>query len=275
MHGDRSGWRRISTTFWHAPDNPQIFGDLDVDARPVERFLTKVNRRRGARVTPTAIAVRMVAHVLSEVPELNCVLRRGTFVARDSIDVFVIVSSGEGTDLSGVRVRAADTLGVTEIARIIERGARRVRSGDDPLMGATKRLLGFVPVWALRPAVGVVDRIVNELGLDIPGLGLPREPFGSAMVSSVGMFGLTHGYGPLSGIYRVPIFLLVGTIEDRPVVDEGAVVARSTLPLTATIDHRFVDGAQLGRAGRAAREYLANPAAFEPPPRPRPRQEQP
>jgi pyruvate dehydrogenase E2 component (dihydrolipoamide acetyltransferase) len=265
MQVTRSGWRRISTTFWRAPDNPQIFGSLDVDARPVERFLAKLNRgRKGVRVTPTAVAVRMVAHVLGEVPELNCVLRRGSFTERDSIDVFVIVSSGAGTDLSGVRVESAETLGVVEIAEVIARGATQVRGGHDPLMGATKRLLGLVPAWALRPAVGTVDRIVNELGVDIPGLGLPREPFGSAMVSSLGMFGLTNGFGPLSGIYRVPIFLIVGAIEERPVAEGGVVLARSTLPFTATIDHRFVDGAQLGHAAAAARAYLANPGAFEP-----------
>jgi pyruvate dehydrogenase E2 component (dihydrolipoamide acetyltransferase) len=264
-----TGWRRISPSFWRAPDNPQIFGDLEADARPVLDLLAARNRTAGPRVTATAVSVQLAAYVLRRVPELNCVLRRGAFHERDSIDIAVIVSLGGGTDLSMIRVERADELTLEQIAERIARRAGGVRRGNDPLLGATKRLIGQAPTWAVRPAVRTVDLLVNDLGIDVPLLGIPREPFGSAIVSSVATFGLSHGYGPLSPVYRVPMFLLVGAVEDRPVVDDGAVVARPTLPLCATFDHRYVDGAQLGRAADAARTYLADPGAFDPVVRPR------
>jgi chloramphenicol O-acetyltransferase len=36
------------------------------------------------------------------------------------------------------------------------------------------------------------------------------------------------------------------------------------IPLTATIDHRYVDGFHISRAMSALRSYLEDPAAFEP-----------
>jgi pyruvate/2-oxoglutarate dehydrogenase complex dihydrolipoamide acyltransferase (E2) component len=83
-------------------------------------------------------------------------------------------------------------------------------------------------------------------------------------VSSVGMLGLPHGFAPLAWMYDVPILLLVGEIADQPVAVEGRVEVRPMLPITATIDHRYVDGWHIATAMRAFREYLADPARFEP-----------
>jgi pyruvate dehydrogenase E2 component (dihydrolipoamide acetyltransferase) len=66
-------------------------------------------------------------------------------------------------------------------------------------------------------------------------------------------------------LYRVPILILAGEISEQPVVVDGRVEAQPALPITATVDHRYVDGADLGQALAAFRAYLEAPAAFEPP----------
>ncbi len=104
-----------------------------------------------------------------------------------------------------------------------------------------------------------------DLGLDLPRLGLRRHTFGSAMVSSVGMFGINRAYAPLSPYYRVPLLVLVGEVQSRPVAVEGEVVVRPMLTLSATLDHRYLDGFHAARLARAIEAYCADPAAFEPP----------
>jgi pyruvate/2-oxoglutarate dehydrogenase complex dihydrolipoamide acyltransferase (E2) component len=42
------------------------------------------------------------------------------------------------------------------------------------------------------------------------------------------------------------------------------VEARPVIPITATIDHRYVDGFHISRAMTALRTYLEDPAAYEP-----------
>ena len=115
-----------------------------------------------------------------------------------------------------------------------------------------------------RPALRTTAFVTQDLGLDLPMLALRRAPFGSAMISSVGMFGLPQGFAPLAWMYDVPLLLLVGEIGARAVVDHGSVVPREILPISATIDHRYVDGWHVSRAMAAFRDYLAAPEKHEP-----------
>jgi hypothetical protein len=56
---------------------------------------------------------------------------------------------------------------------------------------------------------------------------------------------------------------LTGLLDDHAVVLDGEIVARPILTVTATMDHRYLDGAHAARLGRSVREYLENPAVFE------------
>ena len=92
------------------------------------------------------------------------------------------------------------------------------------------------------------------------------------MVSSVAMFGVQNAYGPLSPLYRIPMLALVSEVSRQAVVVDGEVVARPMLTVTATLDHRYLDGSHAARLGQRVRAYLEDPGAFEPcsetPPRP-------
>jgi pyruvate dehydrogenase E2 component (dihydrolipoamide acetyltransferase) len=54
--------------------------------------------------------------------------------------------------------------------------------------------------------------------------------------------------------------LALGRIERRPRVVDGEVVARHTLPLSLSVDHRVVDGAVAARFTNRVMELLARPA---------------
>jgi len=256
-----TGWRRVAAAMWHDADDPQIFGRLELDARPVLELVEHA-RRDGVHMTPTHVVGRAVAHALQAVPELNVHLRRGRAYPRKTIDVFFIASVANG-DLSGVKVSDAGGKSLLELAAEVNGRAQAVKQGRDSTLGRTKRLMDAIPAPLLRPALQAGAYVTQRLGLDLPKLGLQREPFGSAMVSSIGMFGLPEGFAPLAWMYDVPLLVLVGEIAPRPVVDHGNVIARETLPITATIDHRYVDGWHLARAFTAFREYLAAPSSFE------------
>ena len=50
---------------------------------------------------------------------------------------------------------------------------------------------------------------------------MPRQAFGGAMVTSVGMFGVTRAYSPLAAYYKIPALVLVGAVTPRPVPSPG------------------------------------------------------
>lgn len=80
-----------------------------------------------------------------------------------------------------------------------------------------------------------------------------------------GTFTITN-FGAIGGDFATPIInhpetaiLGLGTIKQRPVVEDGEVVARHTLPLSLSIDHRVIDGADGARFCNRVIEYLENP----------------
>jgi hypothetical protein len=260
-----SGWRRMALAAWQRPSDPQIYGDFELDARRLLSFIETVRATTGVHVTVTHLVGRAVAVALAEHPDLNARLDHGRFVPRDSVDVFFVVAVEGGRDLSGVKVTHADRKSVVEIAEELSRRAARIRSGSDGEFGKGKQLLDSTPVPLLRVALGLAAWLTGDKNIDLRRVGLPRQVFGSAMVSSVSMFGVRHAYGPLSPFYRVPLLALVSEVETKPVVAEGGeIVARPLLTVTATIDHRYYDGSHAARLARSVRAYLGDPEAFEP-----------
>jgi len=248
---------------WHAPDDPQIFGALEVDARPVLAYIAR-ERAAGHHVTATHVVGRAVAHLLQEVPDLNVRIRGGRAYPRPSVDVFFITAVGNGRDLSGVKVVDVPHKTAAEVAVELTERATAMKAGKDRDFSKTKRMTDALPPGLLRVALRATAFLTEQLQLDIPMLALRRSPFGSAMITSVGMFGLPQGFAPLAWMYDVPLLVLVGEITAKAVVENGVVVAREMLPLTATIDHRYADGWHVSQALAAARAYLSDPGAFEP-----------
>ncbi|UWG48946.1 Pyruvate/2-oxoglutarate dehydrogenase complex, dihydrolipoamide acyltransferase (E2) component or related enzyme [Halanaeroarchaeum sp. HSR-CO] len=79
-------------------------------------------------------------------------------------------------------------------------------------------------------------------------------------------FSITN-FGAIGGEYATPIInypevgiLGLGAIEERPVAEDGDVVARQTLPLSLSIDHRIVDGADAAAFTNDVMGYLETPS---------------
>ncbi len=258
-----TGWRRIADAMWPSPSDPQIFGALDVEAGPCRAFVEHA-RSCGYRVTPTHLVGRAVAHALAAVPEMNVQIRRGRIYPRDAIEVFFITAVAGGRDLSGVKVTEIDRKSVVEVAAELAERSARLKAGRDREFAQTKRLLDHLPPALLRLALRLGAVITQDLRREVPALGLHRTPFGSAMVSSVGMLGLPRGFAPLAWMYDVPLLVLVGELTATPIAVGKKVEVREVLPLTATIDHRYADGWHISKLLAAFREYLAAPERFEP-----------
>jgi pyruvate dehydrogenase E2 component (dihydrolipoamide acetyltransferase) len=263
-HGRRlHGWRKLAGSFWGAPTDPQFYGDLEIDAGSLLEHLQQLRDHTGSHVTVTHAVGRAVAHGLETVPDLRVRLGRGREYPRETTDVFFIIAA-EGGELTGCKVERADEKSLAEIADELEASQRAVADGTDETFGKAKRMLALLPPRVLRTAMDVTAWLTSDLNLDLPALGVRRQAFGSAMITSIGMWGITRAYSPLAAYYRVPVLVLVGAVTQRPVAIAGQVVIRPILTLTATFDHRYADGVQAATFAHAVQEYLAHPARFEP-----------
>ncbi|WP_435119530.1 2-oxo acid dehydrogenase subunit E2 [Halolamina sp. C58] len=117
------------------------------------------------------------------------------------------------------------------------------------------------------PVVENVDeKGLLELAEEVQELATKaRERSISPQEMQGGTFTITN-FGAFGGEYATPIInypetaiLGLGAIEQRPVVEEGEVVAAHTLPLSLAIDHRVIDGAEAAQFTNTVKEYLAEP----------------
>ncbi|WP_277554712.1 dihydrolipoamide acetyltransferase family protein [Halobaculum limi] len=81
-----------------------------------------------------------------------------------------------------------------------------------------------------------------------------------------GTFTITN-FGAIGGEYATPIInypetaiMGLGAIDERPVAEDGEVRAAKTLPLSLSIDHRVIDGAEAGQFTNFVMERLENPS---------------
>jgi len=260
-----AGWRKIASAMWGPPDDPQIYGAMEFDATPMLALIER-GRAAGHRVTVTHLVGRSIALALQAVPDFNMRIHGSRMIPRSSVDIFYIAAVEGGRSLSGVKVEHADAKSVFEIASELSARAGRMKQGDDPEFAKTKNTMDALPRRLLKTSMRFAAWVAGDHDRDIKALGVKASPFGSAMVTSVGMFGLPQGFAPLARFYRMPLLVLVGEIADKPVAIDGKVKIRPMLPLTATIDHRYADGWHISQLLKPFKAYLADPAQFEPDP---------
>jgi len=64
---------------------------------------------------------------------------------------------------------------------------------------------------------------------------------------------------------RVPLYLAIGRVHDATAVVDGAIVVHQQIVITATADHRIIDGAHAGRIATMLTDLLSEPANLDEP----------
>jgi pyruvate dehydrogenase E2 component (dihydrolipoamide acetyltransferase) len=100
---------------------------------------------------------------------------------------------------------------------------------------------------------------VYELNIQLKGVGLSTDMFGSVLVSNIGSLGLDYGIPALLPASNLAFVQAIGKIKEVAVVQDGEIVARTVLPISASFDHRVVDGAHISRYIQGINYYFANP----------------
>lgn len=255
--------QKLAIASWNAPKEGNIYGKVVVDATAALAYLEHVRQTTGAKATLTHLVGKAAGMVLREAPSLNGTIVLGGYRAFPTVDVAFLVNLEGGNDLAKAKVTNIDAKSVEAIARELGEAADKLRKGKDESFKKAQGPLKLLPTWLIRPLVHFSGFLASGLGVNLPMFGLEANPFGSCIVTNVGMFGIDEAYAPPTPWARVPVYLLVNAVKDRPTVVDGQVVVRPNLTVTATIDHRYIDGAQLGVLAKILREVLENPWSLE------------
>lgn len=264
-----SSFRRIAIGTWRDAYDPSVYGTMTLRVDRALDYLDAFRARTGRRLTLTHLLVKAMATVLAENPDANAVLRFNRIWLRKDIGVFFQVAmedqeSGE-IDLSGVTIHGAEKKSVLDILDETEARVAEVRAHKDKALEQTRSTFKKIPFLLLNRALDLISFLSYGLNLDLRALGIPKDPFGSVMITNIGSLGLQEAYVPLVPYSRVPLLLAVGAVERQPVVVGDRIEIARTMGLHATFDHRILDGSHAAKMARVLRRCFEDPeAAFGP-----------
>jgi pyruvate dehydrogenase E2 component (dihydrolipoamide acetyltransferase) len=254
-------WRRLALSSWRASDDPTIYGWIDVDVSRLQAYLSELRETAGARVTLTHAVGKAAAIALAQNPECNGVVSWGRLRRRRTVDVFFSVAIGDGKNLAGAKLERVDELGVVEIAERLNENVERIRKRGDSRLQESQRMLARLPALALGPVMRASAALTFDLDLNLEEWGVPHDPFGSVIVTNVGVLGIEQGFAPLIPAGRTAALLTLGQVRDKVIAKGGRPEVRPVLTVCGTFDHRVVDGAHLGKISSTLKSVLEDPEA--------------
>lgn len=263
--------QKLMIASWSPPSEGNILGALTVDCTTALQYISEKRKASGVKVTITHVAIKAVAEALARCPTINGHLVLGEFIPADTVDMGCLVAmerdekavGGKANDLANVTIRDVHTKSIVDIAEELAAGASRLRAGKDGDFEKSKPLMRLVPTWALALLVRLTGFLGGELGVPIKALGIPRRQFGTCLLTAFGSLGLDQAWAPHVPMSRVPLTVGVGAMTDKVVVIDGKPAVRPMLSLFATIDHRYMDGADGAKLAAVVRAVLTDPYCLE------------
>jgi pyruvate dehydrogenase E2 component (dihydrolipoamide acetyltransferase) len=260
---DVSSFRKIAIGTWKTAYDPSVYGTMVVRMDQAMKYLAAFREKTGKKLTVSHLMAKATAEVLKQTPDANSILRWNRVYLRRNIGVFfqvVMTDEGPGkVDLSGATLYDVEQKSLVQIYDEFNAKVEAVRARKDPALEKTRGTFLKIPYLLLNLVLRMISFFSYTLNLDLRRFGIPRDPFGSVMITNVGTLGLDVAYVPLVPYSRVPILLAVGAVRDEPVVDDGKLGVGKVMRVNATFDHRFIDGFHAASMSKILREWLENP----------------
>lgn len=245
---------------WRTAYDPSIYTWAEYDIAPAQAYMDRLAQETGLKITFTDFVSKAVAEMLRRHPGLNVVRRGGRIYPRATIDLsYTVASDTTGEDLGAAIVYDAGSKSMVEIARELQPVVRDVRKYTDPKHKTYKRILSWLPHWVRIVALDLTTWILHDLNLWSPLFGLPRDPFGCALITNIGSLGLEHGFAALVPAMRMPIVIAIGAVHEKALVRNGKLEAGKVIGLYFTVDHRVVDAVPAGHMSRTLKKIFADP----------------
>lgn len=261
---DMSSFRMIALGTWKTAKDPSIYGSLELPMDEALAYLAAYREQHGRRLTVTHLICKAIGAVLHEMPDANAILRFNRIYLRDTVKVFfqVVMEDPETgqIDLSGLTIEAPQDKELVAIIDEFEKVAAKIRAGKDKEKEQTRQTFKKMPGWLVGWVLDLIAFLTYTLNLNLSSVGIPKDVFGSVMVTNIGSLGLKTAYVPLVPYSRVPLLVAMGEIEKRPVVnDDGEIEVAQVMGLHATIDHRILDGAHAAHMAKTLKKWFGDP----------------
>lgn len=212
-----------------------IYGLVEADVTRARELVRVISDRDKSKISFTAFLVASLARAIDANPSVQAIKDwRGRLVVFREVDVVAMIEPEQGKVAIPHILRNANRRTVREISDEIRTIQASVKSSqqENALVAIAPRLPRFVRLfffWAVKKNPRWFKRLE-----------------GTTVVTSVGMFGKSGGWG-IAFLPTHTLGLTVGGISQKPGVHDGQIEIREYLNLTLAFDHDIVDGAPAAR----------------------------
>jgi len=221
-----------------------IHGLVEFDVTRARAAIRRYESRTGETLSFTAFFLACLGTAVDRNPQLHAYRDwRGHLVVFDELDVntlFEVEVDGQKTIRPHI-LRGVNKKSLHELHHEIRSFQNDHESGQE----AT-----FINWFVRLP--GFVRRLLLRILLRNPQLR--KEYYGTALVTSIGMFGQGGGWG--IPVTNHTLQLTLGGIGQKPGVIEDRIEPREYLSITISLDHDVVDGAPAARFAQQLRELV-------------------
>lgn len=267
----KSLFRKIAIGSWWTAGDPSVYGLVEVDMSHGLEFIEKIKKEKNISLTPTHLVGQAIVECVKLRPEVNSIMIRHQIYYRKNIDIFFQVNI-EGADgdktkkaeLSGVTLRKLQDKSIFQLADELKNKAYKLKKHKEGELMQVRSTMTLIPNCLMKWVLLGTSFLNFDLGLPLHWFGVPKDPFGAIMITSVGSMGIDWGLAPLVPYSRSAMLLTVGEVKKQPVVIEtigqpDRIESRPVMKIGVTFDHRFIDGAHAAEMLKIFKDCFANP----------------
>lgn len=255
-------YRRLMPYVMIGRNESVVYFDSYVNVDELEKYLEEANEHFKCDVTHCLVAGGFIG--LSENPSMNYFVsgrrlyeRKGKYITfsmkRTKKDAKAKLSAVKKQQVDGGTFRQLCEALQTEIT--VERSGKKTYADKEfdlftllprPLMVGAQRLLARLDYYNLMPG-GFIE---ND--------GM----YTSMFIANLGSVGMDPGYHHLYEWGTCPLFMMVGQIKERPVVENGELVVRRQMHVRFSYDERIDDGLSARYGIDSTVRALENPYTY-------------
>lgn len=240
------------------------YSSLEADATGILTYLEE-KKKAGESVTVFHLVAAALIRTASQFPQLNRYIYGHQIYARNEYTLAFPISSGEKTLFRKLWLQPEATIETLsqDIQALVMEARGKERDDMDASVDFFVKIPAFLTSFLLKVYLWAVHKGI------CPKKFVEDDPlFSSTLVSNMGSFGLN---APLHHLYEwgtISVFLTVGKIQKKPIVNKnGEVLVQDRIDFGFTVDERVCGGKTLASALSFFISCIENPWSLDIPPK--------
>lgn len=239
-----------------------VYYDLEVQADALLSYIQEARQHFHTDVTHCLVAACAVG--LQENPEMNrfpsghrLYQRHGSWITFS----MKREKKNKKAKLATVKKQIPDHMTFEQLCAYLSEEIHVQRSDRETYHDKEYSLLTMLPRPLLRFGVNVF-RMLDYYNI-LPGSFIEGDAlYTSIFLANLGSIGMKSAYHHLYEWGNCPLFFMVGSVEERPVVEQGKVVIRKVIPMRLTYDERIDDGLTASSGIATVQRVLEDPFRY-------------